>query len=299
MTPQSRTHAQPAPRLRYQRQQHAGRALPVHTQVELDKEGVGNFNLASTAYNQKSSENTLQVTETAMLNPRSHQRNALSVHAFDSIEHGDNTMPALNVQGAFTGGGPQIGNSGNTANHAEVTNTTTMTHGTHTIKWGGRFRQSFNNDTSVNNFGGTFTFFGGLGPELDANNQPIPGTSIAAHGARALPPHAAVPEGGSARLRRSAAGGGASQFTLSAGTPTTSVNQFDAGLFVNDDWRMRPNLTFSYGLRYETQTNISDHGNFAPRVGLAWGVDCHGGKAGQDGAARRLRNLLTTASTIT
>jgi hypothetical protein len=51
------------------------------------------------------------------------------------------------------------------------------------------------------------------------------------------------------------------------------VNQFDAGLFFNDDWRLRPNLTFSYGLRYETQTNIHDFTDFAPRFALAWGID--------------------------
>jgi outer membrane receptor for ferrienterochelin and colicin len=71
-------------------------------------------------------------------------------------------------------------------------------------------------------------------------------------------------------------GGGASQFSLSAGTPLTSVSQFDAGLYLNDDWRARPNLTFSYGLRYETQNNISDHGDFSPRVALAWGIDAKG-----------------------
>src|SRR5262249_55503188 len=73
-------------------------------------------------------------------------------------------------------------------------------------------------------------------------------------------------------------GGGASQFSLSAGTPTTALNQFDIGLFVNDDWRIKPNLTLSYGLRYETQTNISDLADFAPRVAIAWGV---GGGAGK------------------
>ena len=29
-------------------------------------------------------------------------------------------------------------------------------------------------------------------------------------------------------------------------------------------------------MRYENQTNIKDYGNFAPRVGVAWGVDAHG-----------------------
>jgi hypothetical protein len=39
---------------------------------------------------------------------------------------------------------------------------------------------------------------------------------------------------------------------------------------------MRPNLTVSYGLRYETQTDINDHHDFAPRIGVAWGI----GKSG-------------------
>jgi len=41
---------------------------------------------------------------------------------------------------------------------------------------------------------------------------------------------------------------------------------------VQDDWRVRPNFTLSYGLRYETQNIIHDHGDFAPRVAFAWGI---------------------------
>src|ERR1039458_7996360 len=67
--------------------------------------------------------------------------------------------------------------------------------------------------------------------------------------------------------------------TLSAGTPTTSVRQSAAGLYVNDDWRARSNLTFSYGLRYETQNNVSDHGDLSPRISLAWGLDAKGSTA--------------------
>src|SRR5262245_3509205 len=65
-------------------------------------------------------------------------------------------------------------------------------------------------------------------------------------------------------------GGGATQFSINAGSPELSASQFDVGLFLGDDWRARPNLTLSMGLRYETQTNISDWRDLAPRVGLAW-----------------------------
>jgi hypothetical protein len=41
---------------------------------------------------------------------------------------------------------------------------------------------------------------------------------------------------------------------------------------VEDDWRIRPNITLSYGLRFESQNNISNHADWAPRLGFAWGI---------------------------
>jgi hypothetical protein len=61
---------------------------------------------------------------------------------------------------------------------------------------------------------------------------------------------------------------GATEFTI----PTVTVNVVDAGLYLQDDWRLRPNLTLSYGLRFETQNEIHDHGDFAPRIAIAWGI---------------------------
>ena len=54
------------------------------------------------------------------------------------------------------------------------------------------------------------------------------------------------------------------------------MTYLDVGLYVQDDWRVRPNITLSSGLRFETQNDIHDHGNWAPRLGIAWGV---GGKS--------------------
>ncbi|HEV2912699.1 MAG TPA: TonB-dependent receptor [Pyrinomonadaceae bacterium] len=41
-------------------------------------------------------------------------------------------------------------------------------------------------------------------------------------------------------------------------------------VFVQDEWRLLPNLTVSYGLRYERETIINDTNNFGPRVALAY-----------------------------
>ncbi|HEX5430518.1 MAG TPA: hypothetical protein VFW83_01025, partial [Bryobacteraceae bacterium] len=48
--------------------------------------------------------------------------------------------------------------------------------------------------------------------------------------------------------------------------------QVDAGPFVQDDWKVKPNLTLSLGLRYEIQTNAGGGTDWAPRIGLAWGI---------------------------
>jgi len=114
-----------------------------------------------------------------------------------------------------------------------------------------------------------------LGPELDANNQPVLDPS----GQPVLVNISSIEEYqrtllfqqlgySSAQIRQ--LGGGASQFSINAGSPQISGNQIDVGAFFGDDWKVRPNLTLSLGLRYETQTNIHDWTDFAPRIGIAW-----------------------------
>src|SRR5258708_12432518 len=60
-------------------------------------------------------------------------------------------------------------------------------------------------------------------------------------------------------------GGGASFYSVTNGTAFASVTYFDAGLYAQDDWRLRPNITLSLGLRFQTQNNFAHPADVAPR----------------------------------
>jgi len=61
-------------------------------------------------------------------------------------------------------------------------------------------------------------------------------------------------------------------FTQTTGNPLLDLTQFELGTFVQTDWKLKPQLTLSAGLRYEAQTNLSDYNNFDPRFGFAYQI---------------------------
>ncbi|MBY0495841.1 MAG: TonB-dependent receptor, partial [Cyanobacteria bacterium] len=64
--------------------------------------------------------------------------------------------------------------------------------------------------------------------------------------------------------------GRARNYTRRIGDPLISFAQLEAAVYAQDDLRLRRNLTFSPGLRYELQTHVNDLTGVGPRLGLTW-----------------------------
>ena len=195
--------------------------------------GVSQFALQTQGYDTLNQENTLQLSDTQILSDK-----VINETRFEYIRDRDNQnplyyTPTITVQGAFTGGGNNEGIIRDAQDHYELQNYTTAALGKHTIRFGARLRTVRDSNESTSGFNGNYTY-----ASLD-----------------------------------SYAAGTPSQYEVTVGTPAARVTMFDAGVFYQDDWRLRPNLTLSYGLRYEGQNRINDHADFGPRLSFAWGVD--------------------------
>ena len=247
--------------------------------------GVGGLQLDSRAYDVTNTEQNVQLTETAIINKKIVNETRFQFEHEVSDSNANNTIPTINVQDAFVGGGSQVGLAANTRNQLELQNNTSLALGNHALKFGGRLRYVHINDSSPSNFGGTWVFAGGLVPQLDANNnlvtdstgQPLPVLTPLTSIQRYQLTQRLLGLGFSGvELRKR--GGGPTQFSIASGSPEAAVGQVDFGGFVQDDWKLRPNLTLNLGLRYENQDNISSNLNFAPRLGFAWSPGAGGGK---------------------
>jgi Carboxypeptidase regulatory-like domain len=262
--PQQRTNI--GPRLDYALSKN--NTLTARYQYYRDTEtnnGIGQNTLASQATNTISTETTFQLGDTQIYGSK-----VVNETRFQYLRDNDgvnslNLNPEVNVLGAFTGGGNGTVSSDH-QDHYEFQNYTSVIHGNHTLKFGGRLRDIRDANSSTAGFNGTFTFSSLCSQVTNPGNSSCvneaPGPGMYEYAEQLLQTQATAP---------------ATQLIITEGSPNASVTMFDAGLYVQDDWRVKPNITFSYGFRFESQTDIRDHADLAPRLGIAWGV--HGRSA--------------------
>lgn len=213
-------------------------------------QGIGAFTLPTQAYNTLETEQTFQAGETHLFGSNIVNETRFQFVRDDTNQTPTSTLPTVNVESFFTAGGNSQGTVQDTENRYEFQNYTSIVHGKHMIKFGARLRQDSFTDSSTSQFNSTYIFTTDTAYQTTLENI-------------------------AAGQPANANGGGAYEYLVTTGIPSASVSLFDAGLYAEDDWRVRPNITLSGGLRFETQNDISDHADIAPRVGLAWGL-AHG-----------------------
>lgn len=196
-------------------------------------QGVGQIALASQGFNTKALEHNLQLSLSSVLGSNYINRLAIQFLHSQSDQTVQQTGPTLTVPGAFLGGGNNAGTIHDTQSNLEVNDYILGTLGKHQLTAGGRLR--FYHDSNYTDAGSNGNYiFPSLSSYLNQNPQQYRETVITRN-----------------------------QFTAQS-------SPYDVALFIQDDWRISPDLTFSYGARWESQNYIRDKSDLAPRIYIAY-----------------------------
>lgn len=264
VAPRTRTNISP----RLDLQLGAKNTLTVRYQYYDDGEqnqGVGQFSLRDQAYKSDSSENTVQISDTQIISDKIINETRFQFLRDFSSQTPSSITPQVQVSGLETFGGYTDQFLTDHTLHYELQNLTEIAAKNHAINFGGRLRFARDANTSNASFNGTFTFGGNRCPEGSVGCTP---TSAAENYGNTIYGQGT----GQTWAQIHAAGGGPSQLNLVYGSPDIRGSLTDVGLYYQDDWSARKNLTLSYGVRWESQTGIANKSDWAPRLSFAYGL---------------------------
>lgn len=203
--------------------------------------GIGQTSLPSTGYDTHNITNEIQLSNSWVMSPRVVNDMRFEYTRGRATQTPLSTDPTISVQGAFTSGGSNSGTLRDNQDYYELQDYFTAAEGNHSLNFGARVRAT--RDANYTNAGtnGQYTYQS-VTDYINQNPQRFQHTVV-----------------------------NNNQYTARA-------TLFDAGLFYQDDWKVSPRFTFSYGLRWEAQNRINNKNDWAPRVSLAYALDGGGKK---------------------
>jgi hypothetical protein len=208
--------------------------------------GGNNYMLPERGSNSENTNHTFQVSDLHLISSRLIHETRLRFQHEQRTSTANTQGVAINVIDAFYGGGSTCCPNQLRQNSLNFQDYLTYTAKKHTVKGGVQLEYENNRDLNASNFNGTYTF-----SSLDQYRRVLNGEHL-------------NPNDPTSPLVRP------TQFTINRGSPLLVYNQYEAAWFIQDDWRISPNFTFSFGLRHEFQSHLDDKINFAPRLSLAW-----------------------------
>jgi hypothetical protein len=152
--------------------------------------------------------------------------NAPGIHPF--LGAGREGLPSISVAGGFSLGNDAEGELPQTGNSFQVADNLTKVAGTHSLKFGVDFRRQQFNQFLYYNVNGTFSYYGG-GPNDTQSANLYPNFLLG------------LPD----------------QFGEGSGQ-VEYVRNIGLYLYAQDSWKIKPNLTLNYGLRWELNTPLAD-----------------------------------------
>lgn len=205
---------------------------------DVTNAGVGGLVLPTAGNNQNQRENTIQLSDTQIFSARVINETRFEFERSQYKQLPVSTTPTLTVVGSFTGGGSSAGVQTYTSDHIEVQNYTSVQLQKNFIRAGFRTRTDRRAQFTNSNANGTFSY-----------------RSIADY-----------------------LGNNPFQYAVTTyANPRVSGQTTDLGVYAEDDWKVKPNLTLTYGIRYEAQGGINSSHDLAPRLSANYGIPHKGG----------------------
>jgi hypothetical protein len=224
----------------------------------LSNVGAGGTSLLENGYESERYDHILRFSDTTTISPNLLHEGRVSIDFRGEIDDPNSSAPQVQVEGAFTGGGAGIGPQRIRQIRTEWDDDFILTRGQHSLKAGLQLFDYVERQTLTDNFNGTYIFGGGTAPVLDANNN---ATSVI------------TTITGLEQYRRALLnlpGGNPTQYSSVTGSPKVDFTEFYPVFFVQDDIKLRPDLTLSAGLRYFYANLPFQDDGFTPRFGVSW-----------------------------